>query len=101
MRFHWRHPSSCLTVVYRLTRASFGLTCPPFLLGGVLQQHLEKWKHPYPELVKEIRDGLYIDDLMAGEAAIKETKGKKGATVEVFQDVTFKVHKWHSNASEL
>ena len=38
---------------------------------------------------------------MAGGAAIGETKRKKAATIEVFQDVTFTVHKWHSNASEL
>ena len=32
---------------------------------------------------------------------MEETKGKKAATIEVFQDATFNVHKWHSNASEL
>ena len=42
-----------------------------------------------------------VDDLMAGGATIEETKGKKAATIEVFQDATFTVHKWHSNSSEL
>lgn len=39
--------------------------------------------------------------IMAGGATIEETKRKKAATIEVFQDATFTVHKWHPNASEL
>ena len=42
--FHWRHTSSCQTIVYQFTRALFGLTCSLFLLGGVPQQRLEKWE---------------------------------------------------------
>lgn len=38
---------------------------------------------------------------MTGGATIEETKRKKAATIEVFQDATFTVHKWHPNASEL
>lgn len=39
--------------------------------------------------------------IMAGGTTIEETKRKKAATIEVFQDATFTVHKWHPNASEL
>ena len=101
LRFHWRHPNSDETVIYRFTRALFGLTCSPFLLGGVIQQHLEAWEDRYPDLVKEIRDGIYVDDLMEGGGTVEETKEKKAATIEIFEDATFTVHKWHSNVSEL
>ena len=38
---------------------------------------------------------------MAEKVTIEETKGMKAATIEVYQDATFTVHKWHSIASEL
>ena len=44
LRFHWRAPGSDAVDVYRFTRALFGLTCSPFLLGGVLNVYLESWE---------------------------------------------------------
>ena len=32
----------------------------------MINEHLKLWETKYPELVKEIRDGLYLDDLMTG-----------------------------------
>ena len=60
LRFFWRSPDQDKTVIYRFTRALFGLTCSPFLLGGVISKHLRSWELKYPEVVKEIRDGLYV-----------------------------------------
>ena len=101
LRFHWRAPGSTETQIYRFTRALFGLTSSPFLLAGVLNQHLELWERQYPEIVKEIRDGLYVDDLMAGGTTVDDVQTKKATAIEVFQDASFTLHKWHSNAKEL
>ena len=43
--FHWivdKHYKKVETL--RFTRVLFGLAPSPFLLGGVIQQHLETWK---------------------------------------------------------
>ena len=101
LRFHWKAPGSDVISVYRFTRALFGLTCSPFLLGGVLNEHLKSWETRHPELVKEIRNGLYVDDLMTGGVNAKEVGEKKSKSIEVFNDARFKLHKWHSNLSEL
>jgi hypothetical protein len=77
LRFFWRSPGQDKTLIYRFTRALFGLTCSPFLLGGVISQHLKSWELKYPEVVKEIRDGLYVDDLMLGGPNVQEVAGKK------------------------
>ena len=66
LRFRWIEPNSDAIQVYRFTRALFGLTCSPFLLGGVLKHHLDAWEKCYPEIVKQIREGLYVDDLITG-----------------------------------
>ena len=87
-------------VVYRFTRALFGLTCSPFLLNGVLSVHLKSWETKRPKLVEEIRKNLYVDDLMTGGATIAEVKEKKSRASEIFEDATFKLPKWHSNVKE-
>ena len=101
LRFHWKAPGSDDTVVYRFTRALFGLTCSPFLLNGVLRVHLKSWETKRPKLVEEIRKNLYVDDLMSGGATIAEVKEKKSRAIEIFEDATFRLHKWHSNVKEL
>ncbi len=101
LRFFWRSPGQDKTLIYRFTRALFGLTCSPFLLGGVISQHLKSWELKYPEVVQEIRDGLYVDDLMLAGPNVEEVAEKKAATTEVFEDATFALHKWHSNREEL
>ena len=57
MRFHWFKDLKTKEVVtLRFTRALFGLSPSPFLLGGVIQQHLEKHVEQHPEIVKEINN---------------------------------------------
>ena len=101
LRFHWKHPNTSDIEVYRFTRALFGLTCSPFLLGGVLHQHLDSWKDRHSEVVEVLRDGMYVDDQTTGGTTVKETEQKKATAIEVFEDATFTTHKWHSNAPEL
>ena len=55
----------------------------------------------HPELIKQIRDGLYVDDLMTGGGTVQLTAEKKATTTKVFKDAKFTIHKWHSNAPEL
>ena len=38
---------------------------------------------------------------MTGGTTVEETAGKKVTASEVFEDATFSIHKWHSNAKEL
>ena len=67
----------------------------------MIDEHLKAWEHRYPEVVKELRDGLYVDYLMMGSATVPETKTKKSIAKQVFEDATFTLHEWHSNAMEL
>ena len=83
MRFFWKSPGTDEVVVYRFTRAVFGLTCSPFLLGGVINERLKQWEQKYPDLVKEIRDGLYVDDLMTSGVSVETVATKKAQAIEV------------------
>ena len=67
LRFHWlRDLHSTQVQVFRFTRALFGLAPLPFLLGGVIQQHLESCSERLPQSVAELLRSLYADDLISG-----------------------------------
>lgn len=42
-----------------------------------------------------------MDDLIVGSTTVAKTKELKENAIEVFQDATFKLHKWHSNVKEM
>ena len=70
----------------RFTRVVFGLAPSPFLLNGVIQQHLENLLSTYPDAVNEIRKSLYVDDLLSGGPTIEKAKKLKGEATEIFAD---------------
>jgi hypothetical protein len=51
--------------------------------------------------VKQLREGLYVDDLITGGTTVAEIQTQKEKTIEVFDDAIFTIHKWHSNVPEL
>ena len=102
LRFHWlKDIKSDEVETFRFTRALFGLTSSPFLLGGVIQQHLEIWHQQSPAAVDEINKSLYADDLVSGATTIEKAATLKSGATEIFQDATFELHKWQPNAKEL
>ena len=97
LRFHWRQNEHSALETLRFTRALFGLTCSPFLLGGVLESHLQAWESKMPELVAELRKNLYVDDLLSGGVTVQQAQYRKEQAIEIFDDAGFTLHKWHSN----
>lgn len=101
LRFHWNAPGEDQVQIYRLTRALFGLTCSTFLLGGMIDQHLELWQSRQPEIVAELRKNLCVDDLLTGRNTVEEAQAKKTSMSEILLDASFKLHKWHGSETEL
>ncbi len=102
MRFLWindlQHKEM---MVYHMTRAMFGLGPSPFLLGGTLNVHLEKYAQQYPQCVEELSEGTYVDDINIGGDTVEETKVLKEQAKKILGEGSFMLHKWHSNAVEL
>ena len=102
MRFHWLKDLKTKQVeMLRFTRALFGLAPSPFLLGGVIEQHLQNCQSRYPEEVEEIRRSLYVDDLISGGETATKVQHLKGSAKSIFGEAGFKLHKWHSNVPAL
>ena len=51
--------------------------------------------------MKEIREGIYVDDIHLGGETIDQTSSYKKKAVTIFKEGGFCLHKWHSNAKEL
>ena len=79
----------------------FGLSPSPFLLNGVIQQHLDSQQTRLPESAKEALQSLYVDDFISGVPTVPKAKQLKRETIEIFADAKFELHKWHSNEPEL
>ena len=102
MRFHWYKDLKTKEVeALRFTRALFGLAPSPFLLGGVLREHLELCRERFPEEVEEILRSLYVDDLITGGPTVRETQHLKESAQTIFSEAQFELQKWHSNESTL
>ncbi|XP_068680119.1 uncharacterized protein [Montipora foliosa] len=101
LRFHWQTSQRSEVEVLRFTRALFGLVPSPFLLGGVIECHLEAWESHMPELVAELRKSLYVDDLISGKPTVREARELKEVAISIFADAKFKLHKWHSNEGQV
>ncbi|XP_028404021.1 uncharacterized protein LOC114526636 [Dendronephthya gigantea] len=102
LRFHWlKDLQTKEKEVLRFTRALFGLAPSPFLLAGVIKEHLRGLKPKYPDLVEEMERSLYVDDLIGGADSKPKALELKQAAKEVFGEAGFQLHKWHSNAKEV
>ena len=101
LRFHWKFKGFSEIKTLRFTRALFGLTSSPFLLEGVIEQHLKVWEERESELVAQIRKSLSVDDVITGAPTVQQTQKQKEKATKIFSDAQFTLHKWKSNAAEL
>ena len=99
LRFHWKTSEHSEVEVLRFTRALFGLMPSPFLLGGVIECHLETWESCMPHLVAELSKSMYVDYLINGKPTVPEAKKMKKGAIRIFEDAKFTLHKWHSNVA--
>ena len=62
---------------------------------------MDIWSPKHPEIVREIKKNLYVDDLISGGKTVLKAREMKYAATEIFADAAFELHKWYSNAAEL
>jgi len=77
--------------VLTFTHVLFGLVQSPFLLGGMLQYHLQSLKGGYPKEVDKILKSLHVDN------KINHVCHLKNMAVAYFGEAGFELRKWHSS----
>ena len=79
----------------------FGLSPSPFVLEGTIKHRLEWYEKDQPETVMELKQSMYIDDVIGGGDNMKSAKTFKENIVKIFNETCFRLHKWHFNVAEL
>ena len=66
-RFLWRDFRSDKTSdVYCMTRITFGYTPSLFLSIATAQKHVREHEEDYPVATKEVKENMYVDDILTG-----------------------------------
>ena len=71
------------------------------LLGNVLYSHFQKYRGDYPELIQEIENSLYVDDLSLGGDDINIVYKKYEQCNGILKNANMNLRKFKSNSSEL
>ena len=93
LRFHW---------ITREYPEQVRMGPSPFILGGVIQHHLNIGRPDLPDAVPEIERGLYVDNLLMGDQTVEKAWKIKATSTEIFGKASFKqccLH-WIRGASE-
>ncbi|KAH7702466.1 Zinc knuckle family protein, partial [Aphelenchoides avenae] len=85
-----------LQVSLHPTRVTFGLKPSPFLLGAVIQFHLEQ----QGPLAEEIWRNCYVDNIILSDDTLDEALAKYRGTKELFASAKMNVRQFASNSKE-
>ena len=88
-------------MILRFNRVTFGVGPPPFLLNATLRHHLSRYEEADPELIQELRDSFYIDDLTTGEEDDQSAFDLYKKSKTCLEDGSFHLRKWRSNSEAL
>ncbi|VDL83183.1 unnamed protein product, partial [Nippostrongylus brasiliensis] len=84
----------------RFTRVTFGLNVSPFLLAATIYHHLD-YAVDDKELAQQIRDNLYVDNLILAAEDPKELGRKAAAARQIFNDMRMNLREFLSNTGSL
>ena len=97
LRFLWQNEETKEIEVYRNCVLPFGLRCSPFLAVGTVQHHLLKYEEEYPELVKEMIESTYIDDMLTGVETEEEAIEMYQNSSRIMREASMEMRKWNTN----
>ena len=67
----------------------FGLTQSSFVPDATVQHHLQNYIKKFEELVKQIMEDLYVDNLITGGDKITDVQTLKDTAIQIFKEAGF------------
>ena len=86
-------------VVYKFTRAVFGVSSSPYLLNSTIQHHLEKYSSSRPELVAKLLESFYVDDLVCGGNNDEDAYEHYSFAKDILSQASFNLRKFVTSES--
>uniref|UniRef100_A0A7I4XUZ7 Reverse transcriptase domain-containing protein n=1 Tax=Haemonchus contortus TaxID=6289 RepID=A0A7I4XUZ7_HAECO len=85
---------------YRFTRVTFGINTSPFLPGATVCHHLRATVED-EELAEEIRENLYVDNLILTANSPAEFRRKANKARRIFDDMGMNLRQFLSNETTI
>ena len=76
----------------RFVRVPFGNRSSPFLLNATIRHHLSTF--PPTRVINELRDNLYVDDLLSGADSEAEACSMLSEASQVMRKASMPLAKW-------
>ncbi|XP_015772515.1 PREDICTED: uncharacterized protein LOC107350789 [Acropora digitifera] len=101
-RFLWRDFRADKTPdVYCMTRITFGDTPSPFLSIATVQKHVREHEEDYPVAAKEVKENMYVDDILTGAPDDDCAVQLKDDLCNLLSKGGFPLTKWASNSQKV
>ncbi|CAL8109546.1 unnamed protein product [Orchesella dallaii] len=98
LRFLWWDNSACQrTIVMRHRRVVFGVNCSPYLLGAVIDFHLNALPPELEKTAVKLSQSLYVDNVVASFGQKEEYEEFRNTSISILEDAKFDLRLWESN----
>ncbi|UYV63339.1 hypothetical protein LAZ67_2003785 [Cordylochernes scorpioides] len=86
LRFLWWDQTDPMKLtVFRHKRVVFGLNCSPFILGAVIDHHLNSVQGPAAEIAKTMARSFYMDNLVTSLSSQEEVQQFQNTAVNIME----------------
>ncbi|GAA6087428.1 uncharacterized protein LOC116718096 [Tachysurus ichikawai] len=85
----------------RMNRVVFRVVSSPFLLAATIRTHLKQYESEQPETVADLRESLYVDDLIASSPDVKKACSITTQAKAILAAAGIELQKWTTISSDL
>ena len=104
LRFLWIDDISKVNpdvIILRFARVVFGVSSSPFLLNATIKHHVEKFSSSHPELVKQLLQSIYVDDVVFGDDDEDSAYELYNNSKSILKSASFNLRKFTTNSPTL
>ncbi|UYV83350.1 hypothetical protein LAZ67_23000733 [Cordylochernes scorpioides] len=95
--FWWDQTDPMKLTVFRHKRVVFGLNCSPFILGAVIDHHLNSVQGPAAEIAKTMARSFYMDNLVTSLSSQEEVQQFQNTAVNIMEMAKMDLREWEFN----
>jgi hypothetical protein len=96
----WEDPIKKIFRVFRHKRVVLGVTCSPFLLGAVIEYHLNQAVDEEKESAEKFRKSLYVDNCVTSVDTTEEYEEFRDAATELMAKAKMELRLWERSSGE-
>ncbi|UYV75623.1 hypothetical protein LAZ67_13000781 [Cordylochernes scorpioides] len=93
----WDQTDPMKLTVFRHERVVFGLNCSPFILGAVIDHHLNSVPGPAAEIAKTMARSFYMDNLATSLSSQEEVQPFQNSAVNIMEMAKMDLREWEFN----